>query len=230
MQSSNASMRVMSHDALHFTARRSRWLARLVVVTRILLAIGFVPTGLVKLLGRRFTEIPASEGPIWSFFEAMYQTGAYWQFLGAARLGAGVLLLVPRTAALGALCFLPIMLNIFVLTLALEFTGTPLVTGLMLLAVVFLLLWDFPLWKGFFSAAPAVIPPKLANPAWRELERALLTAGTAAGLIVFSVLRGLLPSGFVLPALAVGATAALALGSVWLLQDRRDAPTIDPAV
>lgn len=39
-------------DTLHLAARRSLWLARLAVVTRILLATGFIPTGLVKVLGR----------------------------------------------------------------------------------------------------------------------------------------------------------------------------------
>lgn len=107
----------------HAAARRHPALHRLAIVSRILLALAFVPTGLVQLLGWRFTVLdPAT--PIGGFFEAMYRTGAYWQFLGASQVAAGVLLLIPATATLGALAVLPIMLNITVITWALDFTGT----------------------------------------------------------------------------------------------------------
>lgn len=208
-------------DTLHLAARRSLWLARLAVVTRILLAAGFIPTGLVKVLGRRFSNVPATEGPIWSFFEAMYQTGAYWQFLGWAQVIAGVLLLIPRTAALGAICFLPIMLNIFVITIALDFGGTVVVAGLMLLGVVFLFLWDFHLWKKLVSSTPVLDPLPQPSLPWKRVEKTLLAVGTLAGLVVFTVSRGLLPASVFLPAFVTGALAALALLPVWILQSRR---------
>jgi len=66
---------------------------------RILLAAGFIPTGLVKLLNQRFTTLPV-ESPIGAFFEAMYQTGLYWQFLGLTQVLAGCMLLVPAFAHL----------------------------------------------------------------------------------------------------------------------------------
>lgn len=206
---------------LHLAARRSLWLARLAVVTRILLATGFIPTGLVKVLGRRFTTVPPTEGPIWSFFEAMYQTGAYWQFLGWAQVIAGVMLLIPRTAALGAICFLPIMLNIFVITIALDFGGTAVVAALMLLAVVFLVLWDFHLWKKLVSPTPTFDPPPQPSLPWKRVEKTLLAVGTLAGLVVFTVLRGLLPASVFLPTFVTGALAALALFPVWIQQSRR---------
>lgn len=208
-------------DTLHLAARRSLWLARLAVVTRILLATGFIPTGLVKVLGRRFSNVPATEGPIWSFFEAMYQTGAYWQFLGWAQVIAGVLLLIPRTAALGAICFLPIMLNIFVITIALDFGGTVVVAGLMLLGVVFLFLWDFHLWKKLVSSTPVLDPLPQPSLPWKRVEKTLLAVGTLGGLVVFTGLRGLLPASVFLPTIVTGALAALALLPVWILQSRR---------
>jgi len=111
-------------------------------ITRILLAIGFMPSGLTKLLGNRFTIIPV-ENPIGFFFEAMYQTGFYWNFLGFMQLLTALLLLIPRTTLLGALLYFPIILNIFIIVTAMNFTGTPFVAGLMLIANLYLLFWDY---------------------------------------------------------------------------------------
>lgn len=95
-------------DRLHAWARAHPLLYRVVLATRILFATAFIPTGLVKLLGLRFTSIPTSD-PIGAFFEAMYQTGGYWRFLGATQVAAGLLLLVPRAArrSLGAMVGTP---------------------------------------------------------------------------------------------------------------------------
>jgi hypothetical protein len=100
---------------------------------------------LIKIKGHRFTQI-ADEGSghsVGHFFEMMYQSGLYWQFLGWAQLGAGLLLLTQRYALLGALAYVSIMANIFVITLSYDFAGTPVITGLMLLAGLLLLAWDW---------------------------------------------------------------------------------------
>jgi len=110
--------------------------------TRILLAIAFMPSGLTKLLGNRFTSLPV-ENPVGFFFEALYQTGFYWNFLGFMQLLVALLLLIPRTSFFGAMIYLPIIINIFILVTAMNFTGTPFVAGLMLLANIYLLLWDY---------------------------------------------------------------------------------------
>lgn len=110
-------------------------------MTRVLLALGFTPSGLTKLLGNRFT-ILSPETPVGFFFEALYRSGFYWNFIGACQLFAALLLLIPRTATLGALVYFPLILNIFVITVSLHFTGTPVITGLMLLASIYLLCWD----------------------------------------------------------------------------------------
>ena len=69
-------------------------------MNRILLAMAFFPTGLVKATGQRFTLLPI-ENPVGFFFEAMYQTGPYWYFIGMVQVAAAVLLLIPATATLG---------------------------------------------------------------------------------------------------------------------------------
>lgn len=142
-----------SLDRLHARARQSRWLARLALVTRILLVLGFTPSGLTKLLGNRFTSLPL-EDPVGFFFEAMYQTGFYWRFLGLAQVTAAALLLIPRTTTLGAVIYFPIILNIFLITVSVGFQGTPFITGPMLLGATFLLAWDWHRLRGIFAAPP----------------------------------------------------------------------------
>jgi hypothetical protein len=172
------------HAAIHANPR----IYRLVLATRILLAAGFIPTGLVKLLGQRFTSIPSSD-PIGALFEALYQAGAYWQFIGASQVVAGLLLLVPAGATLGALLFVPIITNIFVITVALDFHGTPFVTGPMLLATLGLLAWDWHRIRGLFTTTPASIPqptsPRLAN-----AEAWVYRIGALCLLLFFGATRG----------------------------------------
>ena len=111
-------------------------------LTRILLFLAFLPSGLKKVLGERFT-ILGLESPVGFFFEALYRAGFYWNFLGFMQLVAGLLLLIPRTAYFGALIYLPIIVNIFIIVVAMQFKGTPIIAGLMLLANLYLLFWDY---------------------------------------------------------------------------------------
>jgi len=130
--------------------KQNKWLRRFTVMTRVLLALGFTPSGLTKLLGNRFTLL-GPETPVGYFFEALYRSGFYWNFIGACQLLAAILLLMPRTATLGALVYFPLILNIFVITVSLHFTGTPVITGLMLLASIYLLCWDADKLKALFA-------------------------------------------------------------------------------
>jgi hypothetical protein len=143
----------MPVDLVFLRLRSGPFFYRLALLTRILLAAGFIPTGIVKLLGERFTLI-SPDTPIGAFFEAMYQTGMYWRFLGLTQVAAGVLLLFPRTAHLGAAAFFGVILNIFVITISLGFRGTPVVTGLMLLAVTYLCVWDWHRFRPMFTLTP----------------------------------------------------------------------------
>jgi len=126
--------------------RQNRWARAFTVLTRVGLAIGFVGPGLQKMLGHRFhnPEILTPETTIGAFFEAFFQAPEFYAFVGAAQVVAGLLLLHPRTALLGAMVYLPIIANIFAITVALPFAGTVYITGAMLLAVLYLLAWDAP--------------------------------------------------------------------------------------
>ena len=76
------------------------------------------------------------------YFEALYQTGYYYTFIGVGQVITAVLLLIPRTALLGALIYFPIIPNICVLTYAVRFEGTRAAT-FMVLANLYLLCWDY---------------------------------------------------------------------------------------
>ena len=137
-------------ESLHLKIKTNKWLRRFTVLTRILLALGFTPSGLTKLLGNRFTLL-GPDSPVGYFFDALYKSGFYWNFIGLGQLLAAALLLIPRTATLGALIYFPIILNIFLITVSMHFTGTPFITGLMLLGSLYLLGWDYDKLKYIFT-------------------------------------------------------------------------------
>ena len=133
-------------DRWHAAARAKRSLHAFAWLNRVLLALAFLPSGVTKILGRRFTVLGV-EDPVGFFFEAMYRTGVWWRFIGAMQLTAALLLLIPRTQALGALLYFPIIVNIFLITVGIGFTGTPVITAMMFLASLYLVCWHYDAWK-----------------------------------------------------------------------------------
>lgn len=128
-------------EQLYGEAKRNKWIRYFAVFCRIMLAAGFIPAGIVKVAGERFTGLP-STNPLGHYFDALFLTRYYYTFIGVGQLTAALLLLIPRTALLGAILYFPIILNIWVLASATRFNGTRLTT-LMLLASLFLLVWDY---------------------------------------------------------------------------------------
>jgi hypothetical protein len=92
-------------------------------------------------MGERFTALPSNH-PLGHYFDALHRTGFYYTFIGVSQLTAALLLLIPTTTLLGAILYLPIIVNICVLTYATRFEGTRIAT-LMLLANLYLLCWDY---------------------------------------------------------------------------------------
>ncbi len=128
-------------DHLYDEYKRNQWLRYFAVFCRVALALGFIPSGLVKVTGQRFTALPSNH-PLGHYFDALYLTGFYYTFIGVGQLLVALLLLIPRTALLGAILSFPIVLNICVLAYATRFEGTR-ITTLMLLANFYLLCWDY---------------------------------------------------------------------------------------
>lgn len=201
-------------------ARSQSWLGRFTLMNRLLLAMAFIPTGLVKLTGQRFTTLPVSN-PVGFFFEAMYQTGAYWVFIGLAQVAAGLLLLFPATATLGALLAFPIVVSIVLITWGIGFSGTIYITAGMLLSVIYLLAWDGDrLWD---SAARVLGrrdgPPLLAGAT--GLEKAGWLLGGGVGLALFLTTRGFVPASLRDELFYLGIAAATLVVLGWIVGMRR---------
>ena len=129
-------------DGLHVSLTRRRWTQLFTVFTRVILACGFIPPSIPKILHKPFTVLPDSN-PVGHYFNALYQTGFYYEFIGWAQLIAALLLLFPRTAHIGALMFLPIITNVAVLTTSVGFKGTWILTILMSFAATWLVAWEY---------------------------------------------------------------------------------------
>ncbi len=129
-------------DAIHSSITHRWYFQVFTVFTRILLAVGFIPPSYKKIIHQPFTSLPDSN-PVGHYFNALYQTGFYYEFIGWGQMIAAILLLFPRTAHLGALLFLPIIANIAVLTTSVGFAGTWLITILMTFAATWLVAWDY---------------------------------------------------------------------------------------
>jgi uncharacterized membrane protein YphA (DoxX/SURF4 family) len=158
-------------STIYFRIRVYYPLNLLVWLTRYLLAFAFIPSGMKKILGQRFTSI-STDNPIGYFFEALFRTGMYWNFLGWGQLIAAVLMMTQLFATLGNLIFFFIITNIFFITVSMHFTGTWLIALLMLFASTCLLLWDsnrlqyIISQKGFLNTNKDVIFPN-ASKLWQ---------------------------------------------------------------
>lgn len=127
--------------AFYLEAKGNKWFRYFATFCRIGVALAFIPSGIVKVMGERFTALPSNH-PLGHYFDALHLTGFYYTFIGAGQLITAALLLIPRTAVLGTLMAFPILFNIFVLVHATRFEGTRIVT-LILLANSYLLCWYF---------------------------------------------------------------------------------------
>lgn len=123
-------------------ARENKWYRWFAIFCRLALAVAFIIAGVIKIRGERFAEGLPENNPMGHYLTALHQTGFYYESLGWIQALIAILLLIPRTAFLGALMYFPIIVNITILTYAVRFEGTR-ATTFMLLANIFLLCWDY---------------------------------------------------------------------------------------
>jgi uncharacterized membrane protein YphA (DoxX/SURF4 family) len=128
-------------ELIYSKARGNKWHRYFTIFCRIALALGFIPSGMVKIMGERFTAL-SNNHPLGHYLEALHHTGYYYTSIGVAQVTAAILLLIPRTALLGAIIYFPIILNINILAYAVRFEGTR-ITTIMVLANLYLLCWDY---------------------------------------------------------------------------------------
>jgi hypothetical protein len=192
-----------------------------VIYLRYLIGFAFVYASVVKIKGERFTRIPPNE-PIGYFFEAMYQTGFYWNFLGWAQLISGALLMSQRFSTIGAMIFLPIITNVCLITHSVNFgSGTPTITTLMLLGTIFLVAWDYKKWIILFKKEHTIYVDLRNEPEDKLMnDQVWIVAGIL--FVCFTVAFHLLGGSYVLLwIISMLATGILAFGWVWLKHKRR---------
>jgi hypothetical protein len=171
-------------EEIYYEAKSDKWLQRFAVFCRIALAASFIPSAFVKIMGERFTGLP-SNNPLGHYFDALHITGYYYTFIGITQIITAVLLIIPRTALLGALMYFPIIVNICVLTYATRFAGTRIVT-IMVLANLFLLIWDYNRLRYILPfKQPKVNSPVLEKPVGKRLG--FIFFGGAFAAVVFVI-------------------------------------------
>jgi hypothetical protein len=117
---------------------------------KIMLGLGFVLSGLRKLPGIKFTTLPI-ENPVGLFFEGMYASGFYWNFIGYYQIIVGLLLIGPWWKRLTPILIAPVTVSIFLVSVSLHMRGTPVITAMMLLGNLYLLLWHTNSYRPLFQ-------------------------------------------------------------------------------
>ncbi len=168
-------------DEIHVAFTRRWWTQLFTAFTRCLLGLAFIPPSIPKILHRPFTTLPDSN-PVGHYFNALMATGFYYEFIGWSQIIAAVLLLIPRTSHIGAMMFLPIIVNIAVLTTSVGFQGTWVITILMAFAALYLTAWEYDRLK------PIVFATREQKPRAVRRQWLLIPAFFAAGGIVMAIL------------------------------------------
>ncbi len=190
-----------SLDKAHAWVVKRWWAQMFAVFIRLTLAVGFIPPSIPKILHKPFTALPDSN-PVGHYFNALYQTGFYYEFIGWAQITAAILLLIPRTAHIGALMFLPIIVNIAVLTTSVGFVGTWFLTILMCLAAAYLACWEYDRLK------PILFYNRVDQPRRFRFQFLSIPAFFAAGGALMGVLWWMLRLGNLPNYLTIGAGLA----------------------
>jgi hypothetical protein len=129
-------------DQYYHEAKANKWYHYFAIFCRVVLAVAWIISGGVKISGERFAAGLSHNHPLGQYFDALLNTGYYYTFIGVGQVIVAILLLIPRTAIIGAISSFPIILNICVLTYSVRFEGTRIAT-FMLLANLFLLCWHY---------------------------------------------------------------------------------------
>lgn len=151
-------------NQLHYKVKQNKVLQNFTIFNRVALAYGFITAGMVKIMGERFASGLSGKHPMGHYLVALHETGFYYTFIGVLQVVAAVFLLIPRTATLGALIYFPIILNIYILTLATRFEGSWITSPLMVLANLYLLCWDYDKLKYIFPWEKQQMQPIVNSP------------------------------------------------------------------
>ncbi|MEO5583451.1 MAG: DoxX family protein [Saprospiraceae bacterium] len=130
-------------DQFYLKIKGNKWYWYFSIFCRLILAFAFTVAGMVKIVGERFANGLSNKHPMGAYLEALHHTGYYYTFIGIAQVAAAILLLIPRTVTLGALLYFPIIVNIWLLSIAVRFEGSIVTSPLMVLANLYILFWNY---------------------------------------------------------------------------------------
>lgn len=183
---------IQKFEQLHYKAHQNHWMHIFTWFNRILLAWGFFPSGMVKILGERFTSLPDMH-PMGAYLEALHHTGFYYTFIGVMQVSAAILILIPRTATLGVIIYFPIILNICILSIAVRFDGSLITSPLMVLSCIYLICWDYHKFKRIFpwyhKETKLELPQKKER-SWRFPFAFAASVLATVFIVVFSLVKG----------------------------------------
>jgi len=115
-------------------------------IARIGMGFAFIVSGIRKLPGIKFTVL-STDNPVGAYFHAMHETGFYWNFIGYFQ----ILIFFNQFVVLSSLLMMPVTINIFLISIALNMRGTPLITSAMVLGNVLLLIWHIKNYNSLFQ-------------------------------------------------------------------------------
>ena len=130
-------------EQFYLKIKGNRWYWLFSIFCRFSLAYAFIVAGMVKIVGERFASGLSEIHPMGAYLEALHHTGYYYTFIGIAQVLAAILLIIPRTVTMGAILYFPIIVNIWVLSLAVRFEGSLVTSSLMVLANSYVLVWNY---------------------------------------------------------------------------------------
>lgn len=182
---------------MFFLLSPRRWL----FLVRLFLAVTFLVYGSVKLSGGQFhygdfvLDSRTTDGPtlVWTFFG---YSPVYGKLIGLAEVGAGLLLLLPRTRFLGALVLFPITANITVMDFCFDFPAVKYFSLLLTCLCGLLLAADYRrllalLGNGRWQEKTAAAPEQRRFGCGHVL---LLLVGLPAGLFLVNLVVASLPN------------------------------------
>jgi uncharacterized membrane protein YphA (DoxX/SURF4 family) len=173
----------------------------LLLLIRLFLGVVFVFYGIVKVLGGQFhhgdflLDSHTVDGTtmVWTFFG---YSPIYGSLIGLAEMGAGLLLLIPKTKTLGALLLLPIAANITVMDFCFDFPAVKYTALTFLILDLILLSADYRKLRSLFTLLltddKAAQSPVTDAREKRKIGKVGYAAIAAAGLILIPFLTNAL--------------------------------------
>ena len=110
------------------------------IALRIVLALYGLVSGTLMLLGMANNLPNDAPAEAVTFFRAIQETNYLFQFMAIFKISCAILILIPRTAALGVIMFLPYTAHMFLWTVFLLGNVPP---GLFVLAVNCFLIYSY---------------------------------------------------------------------------------------